>query len=145
MLMALTTCIITLAMPGHHKDAHGKQGNILPLPLYYTWIERETIVDKMPCLGTYALGGLEPPTLWLRSKSTLSYTVLPHRLFFKECNHYMIFFNWYAICGNLDDIFWLLEEDEVIRDVVKYSLSSIWRKVLHTCSLSEEKIKSPLF
>ena len=24
---------------------------------------RETIVDKMPCLRAYALGGLEPPTL----------------------------------------------------------------------------------
>ena len=36
MLMALT--IITPAMPGHHKDAHGKQGKILPVPIYYTWV-----------------------------------------------------------------------------------------------------------
>ena len=39
MLMALT--IITPAMPGHHKDAHGKQGKILPVPIYYTWVERD--------------------------------------------------------------------------------------------------------
>ena len=39
MLMALI--IITPAMPGHHKDAHGKQGKILPVPIYYTWVERD--------------------------------------------------------------------------------------------------------
>ena len=57
MLMALT--IITLAMPGHHKDAHGK-------PHRYPFTtpgSRETLVDKMPCLGAYALDGLELTTL----------------------------------------------------------------------------------
>ena len=39
MLMALT--IITPAMPGHHKDAQGKQGKFLPVPIYYTWVERD--------------------------------------------------------------------------------------------------------
>ena len=60
MLMALT--IITPAMPGHHKDAHGKQGKSYRYP-FTTPGSRETIVDKMPCLRAYTLGGLEPPTL----------------------------------------------------------------------------------
>ena len=60
MLMALT--IITPAMPGHHKDAHGKQGESCRYP-FTTPGSRETFVDKMPCLRAYALGGLKPPTL----------------------------------------------------------------------------------
>ena len=36
MLMALT--IVYPPMPGHHKDAHGKQGQILLVPIYYTWV-----------------------------------------------------------------------------------------------------------
>ena len=56
MLMALN--IITLAMPGHHKDAHGNQGK----SYRYTFTtpgSRETIVDALS-KGIYALGGLEP-------------------------------------------------------------------------------------
>ena len=69
--------IITPAKPGHHKDAHGKQGKSYRYP-FATPGSRETIVDKMPCLRAYALGGLAPPTLWLRGESTLHYTtVLP--------------------------------------------------------------------
>ena len=30
----------------------------------------------MPCLGAYALGRLEPLTLWLRGESTLHYTTV---------------------------------------------------------------------
>ena len=67
------------AWPSQIKDAHGKQGKILPVPIYYTWVERY-IVDKMPCLRAYALGGLELPTLWLlRGESIMLHytTVLP--------------------------------------------------------------------
>ena len=62
MLMALT--IITPAMPGHHKDAQkNKTKNPTGTHLLHRSGSRETIVDKMPCLRAYALGGLEPPTL----------------------------------------------------------------------------------
>ena len=72
MLMVLT--FITPAMPGYYKDAHGKQGKILPVVRYpFTKPgSSETIADKMPCLGEYALGGLKPSTLW-QGESTLHY------------------------------------------------------------------------
>ena len=75
MLMVLT--IITLAMPGHHKDALANKKNSYRY-LFTTLGSRDTIVDKMPCLRAYALGGLEPPALWLRGESTLHYTILPY-------------------------------------------------------------------
>ena len=39
MLMAQT--IITVYARGYNKDAHGKQGKILPVPIYSTWVERD--------------------------------------------------------------------------------------------------------
>ena len=50
----------------------GKQRKILPVP-NTTPGSREAIVDKMPCLGAYARGGLKPPTLWLWGESTRHY------------------------------------------------------------------------
>ena len=46
---------------------------------------RETTMGKMPRLGAYALGGLEPPTLLLQGESSLHYaTVIP---LYKVCNY----------------------------------------------------------
>ena len=76
MLMALT--IITPAMPGHHKERTRQTKEKSYRYPFTTPGLRETIVDKMLCLRAYALGGLEPPTLWIWGESTLHYTtVLP--------------------------------------------------------------------
>jgi len=52
--------------PVHSVGAHGKQGNkfrLVPI-YYYTWVERETIVDKLQGLWAYAQArGLESRTL----------------------------------------------------------------------------------
>ena len=41
-MMLVVETIITLAMPGYHKDAqYGKQGRTLPVPIYYTWVKRD--------------------------------------------------------------------------------------------------------
>ena len=75
MLMALT--IITLAITKTHT-ANKEKSYRYP---FATPGSRETIVDKMPCLGAYTPRGLEPPTLWLQGESTLHYTtVLPLEL-----------------------------------------------------------------
>ena len=56
-LNALGTITLTLASAA--TGAGALQGTYsYQVPIYYTWVERD-----MPCLGAYALGGIEPPTV----------------------------------------------------------------------------------
>ena len=58
----MTLTSTTPAIPGYHRDTQGKQGKSYRWPFTTPGL-RETIVEKIPCLGAYALGGLEPPTI----------------------------------------------------------------------------------
>ena len=50
-------------MPGHHKDAHGKQGKSYRYPFTIHLGRERQLWIKCLVLRAYTLGGLKPPTL----------------------------------------------------------------------------------
>ena len=64
-----------------YRRSHALQGiNSCRVPIYYTWVERERIADKMPCLRAHTLSGIRTndPLIMSREHEPLHQIALTH-------------------------------------------------------------------
>ena len=62
----IITPALALMQPFSAKSI--RRNKFLRVPIYYTWVERDNIVDKMPCLGAYAPSGIRTHELLITSR-----------------------------------------------------------------------------